>query len=98
MFTSFARRLTAWYVAAAVALVAIVLGAFSVAALYLYVQLLQANVEAASREAQAFSVRARPARAGRNPRTGESVAVRAKAFDTRELGEVICAAYKRKPM
>ena len=27
----------------------------------------------------AFSVRARPARAGRNPRTGESVAVRAKA-------------------
>ena len=58
MFTSFARRLTAWYVAAAVALVAIVLGAFSVAALYLYVQLLQANVEAASREAQAFSARA----------------------------------------
>ncbi len=27
----------------------------------------------------AFSVRARPARAGRNPRTGESVDVRAKA-------------------
>jgi len=27
----------------------------------------------------AFSVRARPARAGRNPRTGESVSVRAKA-------------------
>jgi integration host factor subunit beta len=27
----------------------------------------------------AFSVRARPARAGRNPRTGESVEVRAKA-------------------
>lgn len=26
----------------------------------------------------AFSVRSRPARAGRNPRTGESVAVRAK--------------------
>ena len=27
----------------------------------------------------AFSVRARPARAGRNPRTGETVAVKAKA-------------------
>ena len=27
----------------------------------------------------AFSVRARPARAGRNPRTGEAVAVKAKA-------------------
>jgi integration host factor subunit beta len=27
----------------------------------------------------AFSVRSRPARAGRNPRTGDAVAVRAKA-------------------
>jgi len=58
VFTSFARRLTAWYIAAAVALVVIVLGAFSVAALSLYVHLLQANVETASREAQAFAARA----------------------------------------
>jgi signal transduction histidine kinase len=59
VFTSFARRLTAWYVAAAVALVAIVLGAFSVAALSLYVHLLQANVDAVAHDAQAFALRAR---------------------------------------
>ncbi len=58
MFTSFARRLTGWYVAAAIALVMIVLGAFSVAALSLYVHLLQANVDAVARDAQAFSARA----------------------------------------
>jgi two-component system OmpR family sensor kinase len=58
MFTSFARRLTAWYVAAAVGLVAIVLGAFSVGALYLYVHLLQDNVDATSREAQSLALRA----------------------------------------
>jgi len=58
MFTSFARRLTGWYIAAAIGLVAIVLGAFSVAALSLYVHLLQANVDAVARDAQAFAVRA----------------------------------------
>jgi signal transduction histidine kinase len=58
MFTSFSRRLTAWYVAAAVGLVVIVLGAFSVGALFLYVHLLQENVDATAREAEALAVRA----------------------------------------
>jgi signal transduction histidine kinase len=58
MFASFSRRLTAWYVAAAVGLVVIVLGAFSVGALFLYVHLLQENVDATAREAQALAVRA----------------------------------------
>jgi signal transduction histidine kinase len=58
MFTSFSRRLTAWYVAAAVGLVVIVLGAFSIGALFLYVHLLQENVDATAREAQALAVRA----------------------------------------
>ena len=35
----------------------------------------------------AFSVRARPARAGRNPRTGEAVAVRAKSVPFFKAGK-----------
>ncbi len=58
MFTSFARRLTSWYVAAAVALVAMLLCAFAVSGLFLYVHLVQDNIEADAREAQAFSTRA----------------------------------------
>ncbi|MDB5041421.1 MAG: histidine kinase [Candidatus Eremiobacteraeota bacterium] len=58
MFTSFARRLTFWYVAAAVALVALLLSAFAVSGLFLYVHLVQGNIEADAREAEAFSTRA----------------------------------------
>lgn len=75
MFTSFARRLTAWYIAAAVALVAIVLGAFSLAALYLYVHLLQANAETVAREAEAFAARAST--------RGQSFLAAATEFETR---------------
>ncbi len=39
----------------------------------------------------AFSVRARPARAGRNPRTGESVDVRAKAVPFFKSGKELRA-------
>jgi integration host factor subunit beta len=39
----------------------------------------------------AFSVRARPARAGRNPRTGESVKVRAKAVPFFKTGKELRA-------
>jgi signal transduction histidine kinase len=58
MFTSFARRLTSWYVAAAVSLVAVVLCAVAVSGLFLYVRLVQENIEADVREAVAFSSRA----------------------------------------
>ncbi len=58
MFASFARRLTFWYVAAAVALVATLLCAFAVSGLFLYVNLVQGNIEADAREAEAFSMRA----------------------------------------
>ena len=39
----------------------------------------------------AFSVRARPARAGRNPRTGESVKVRAKTVPFFKAGKELRA-------
>jgi integration host factor subunit beta len=39
----------------------------------------------------AFSVRARPARAGRNPRTGESVKVRAKSVPFFKAGKELRA-------
>jgi signal transduction histidine kinase len=58
MFTSFARRLTGWYVAAAVTLVVGVLGAFAVVALVLYVHSIQDTIDANAREAEAFSARA----------------------------------------
>jgi signal transduction histidine kinase len=58
MFTSFARRLTFWYVAAAVALVGIVLCCFAVVGLFLYVHLVQDNIDADAREGEAFSMRA----------------------------------------
>jgi two-component system OmpR family sensor kinase len=58
MFTNFARRLTFWYVAAAVALVGMLLCAFAVSGLFLYVNLVQANIVADAREAEAFSMRA----------------------------------------
>jgi signal transduction histidine kinase len=58
MFTSFARRLTSWYVAAAIALVGIFLICFAVVGLFLYVRLVQDNIDADGREAEAFATRA----------------------------------------
>ncbi|GAC1613655.1 MAG: hypothetical protein NVS4B13_08570 [Candidatus Elarobacter sp.] len=58
MFTSFARRLTGWYVVAAVTLVVAVLSAFAVVWLSMYVHMVQDGVDAGAREAEAFSVRA----------------------------------------
>jgi two-component system OmpR family sensor kinase len=58
MFTKFARRLTGWYVAAAVTLVVVVIGAFAVVGLYVYVHVIQDGIDADAREAQAFAVRA----------------------------------------
>jgi signal transduction histidine kinase len=58
MFTTFARRLTSWYVTAGVVLVVVVLGALAVVALYFYVQLVNDGVDTDTREAAAFSERA----------------------------------------
>jgi two-component system OmpR family sensor kinase len=58
VFTKFARRLTGWYVAAAVTLVVVVIGAFAVAGLYVYEHVIQDGIDADAREAQGFAVRA----------------------------------------
>ena len=58
MFASFARRLTGWYVTAAVILVVAVLGAMAVVALTLYVHSVQDGIDVTAREADAFSARA----------------------------------------
>jgi two-component system OmpR family sensor kinase len=58
VFTKFARRLTGWYVAAAVTLVVVVIGAFAVVGLYVYEHVIQDGIDADAREAQAFAVRA----------------------------------------
>ena len=58
MFTKFARRLTGWYVAAAVTLVVVVLGGFAVVGIYVYEHVIQDGIDADAREAQAFAVRA----------------------------------------
>jgi signal transduction histidine kinase len=58
MFTSFARRLTAWYVAAAVTLVVTLLGVFAVVGLSVYVHVIQDGIDADARETEAFAERA----------------------------------------
>jgi signal transduction histidine kinase len=58
VFISFARRLTGWYVAAAVTLVVGVLCAFAVVALVVYAHSVQDTIDADAREAEAFSARA----------------------------------------
>jgi len=58
MFTSFARRLTGWYVVSAAVMVVAVLTAFAVVALVTYVRTVQDGIDADAREAQAFSVHA----------------------------------------
>lgn len=58
MFTSFARRLTLWYVAAAVALVMLLLAACAILVLAVYVHAVQDGVDTDAREAQALADRA----------------------------------------
>jgi signal transduction histidine kinase len=58
MFTSFARRLTSWYVVAAVVSVTALLGALAVVALFSYVRFVNEGIEADTREAEAFGARA----------------------------------------
>ena len=58
MFTPFARRLTAWYVAAGVSMVLAVSLAFAVVAMMVYVRSIQDTIDADAREAQAFALRA----------------------------------------
>ena len=58
MFTSFARRLTAWYVVAAVVLVSGLLSVCAAAAMMLYVRIIDDGVEGGARSASAFAMRA----------------------------------------
>ena len=58
MFAAFARRLTAWYVGAAVVMVFVVVSVLAVVGLALYVRVLDDGVRADAREASAVSVRA----------------------------------------
>jgi signal transduction histidine kinase len=57
MFTTFARRLTGWYVAAAVTMVVTVLVVVAVLALSVYVHGLQETIDTDAREAEAFALR-----------------------------------------
>ncbi|MDQ6943738.1 MAG: HAMP domain-containing histidine kinase [Candidatus Eremiobacteraeota bacterium] len=58
MFTSFARRLTSWYVAAAVALVLVVSIAAAVVAMSFYARIVGDGISDGAREAAAFAARA----------------------------------------
>jgi signal transduction histidine kinase len=58
MFASFARRLTAWYVVAATALVVVLFGAVAFAVMVAYVHMIQDGVDADARETQSFAARA----------------------------------------
>jgi signal transduction histidine kinase len=58
MFTSFARRLTSWYVVAATVLVALVLSAFAALALAFYIRLINDGIDDGARAATLFASRA----------------------------------------
>ena len=58
MFTSFARRLTSWYVAAAVALVFVLATACAVLAMSFYARIVSEGISDGAREAAAFGARA----------------------------------------
>jgi two-component system, OmpR family, sensor kinase len=58
MFTPFARRLTAWYVAAGVSMVLAVSFAFAIVAMMVYVHGIQDTIDTDARDAQAFALRA----------------------------------------
>ena len=57
MFSSFARRVTGWYVVAATALVVVLFSAVALVVLIAYVHMIQDGIDADAREAQAFAVR-----------------------------------------
>jgi signal transduction histidine kinase len=78
MFTSFARRLTAWYVAAAVALVFVVSLAAAVVALSFYSRIVGDGISDGAREAAAFA-----ARAAIRGQTFESAAIELERRDHR---------------
>jgi signal transduction histidine kinase len=56
MFTSFARRLTGWYVAAGVSMVLAVALAFAVVAMMWYVHSIQDTVDSEARDAQSYAL------------------------------------------
>jgi signal transduction histidine kinase len=58
MFTSFSRRLTAWYVAAAVALVFVLATGFAVLGMSFYARIVSDGINDGAREAAAFGARA----------------------------------------
>jgi signal transduction histidine kinase len=58
VFTTFARRLTSWYVVAATGLVAVMLTAFAIVALAFYVRLINDGIDDAARAATSFGARA----------------------------------------
>ncbi|HEY6235057.1 MAG TPA: hypothetical protein VIW69_08180, partial [Candidatus Elarobacter sp.] len=58
MFSSFARRLTFWYVAAAVALVFVVACAAAVVAMSFYARIVSDGISDGARDAAAFGARA----------------------------------------
>ncbi len=58
MFSGFARRLTSWYVVAAVVAAVAVFGMLAFGALFWYVRLVDDGIDADAREAEAFAVRA----------------------------------------
>ena len=57
MFTSFARRLTGWYVVTAATLVVALLSTFAIVAMVMYVHMIQDGIDADARETEAFAVR-----------------------------------------
>lgn len=57
MFDAFARRVTAWYVVAATAMVVMLFGAVALVVLVAYVHMVQDGIDADAREAQSFSAR-----------------------------------------
>lgn len=58
MFTSFARRLTGWYVVAAAIVASVVVAAFAVLALSFYVRVVNEGIDDGARAASSFQARA----------------------------------------
>ncbi len=91
MFTSFARRLTAWYVAAAVALVFVVACACAVIAMGFYAHIVSDGISDGARNAAAFG-----ARAGIRGQSFESAAIELEQREHR-TGVRMYATPRRTP-
>ena len=91
MFTSFARRLTSWYVTAAVALVFVVACACAVIAMGFYAHIVSDGISDGAREAAAFG-----ARAGIRGQSFESAAIELEERDHR-TGVRMYATPRRTP-